>query len=181
MFILVTGGSASGKSAYGERLLMECPEEKKAYIATMQKDGPESMQRIERHRNLRAGKNFYTIEQTHKILDAGKQMQEGSWSAILECLSNLAANEMFSADGEKRESRAIEEEIITQIEALYHRLNTLIIITDNVFEDGVSYDASVMEYIRLLGRLNRRLAERADQVIEVVAGIPLLLKERKEP
>ena len=46
----------------------------------------------------------------------------------------------------------------------------------NVFEDGRIYDDSTMEYIEALGRINERLAAEADEVVEVVAGIPQRIK-----
>ena len=53
----------------------------------------------------------------------------------------------------------------------------LIIVTNQIFEDGIRYDAFTMDYIRLLGDINRQIAERAEQVVEVVAGIPIFIKK----
>ena len=47
---------------------------------------------------------------------------------------------------------------------------------NNVFEDGIVYDASTMEYLRALGSINVRLAEHSDAVVEVIAGIPVARK-----
>ncbi|MDE6212686.1 MAG: bifunctional adenosylcobinamide kinase/adenosylcobinamide-phosphate guanylyltransferase, partial [Lachnospiraceae bacterium] len=52
----------------------------------------------------------------------------------------------------------------------------LIVVTNNIFEDGIVYEEAPMEYIRAMGELNRRLADLADQVVEVVAGIPVVIK-----
>ena len=52
----------------------------------------------------------------------------------------------------------------------------LVIVTNNVFEDGIVYDTSTMEYLRALGSINVRLAERSDAVVEVIAGIPVARK-----
>ena len=61
MITLVTGGSGSGKSAYAESLLSSC-EGIRYYIATMQIYDAEGEKKVERHRKLRAGKGFLTIE-----------------------------------------------------------------------------------------------------------------------
>ena len=53
------------------------------------------------------------------------------------------------------------------------------IVTNNVFEDGINYDATTMEYIRAMGSINEKLALMADEVVEVVVGIPLTIKEGK--
>ena len=49
----------------------------------------------------------------------------------------------------------------------------LIVVSNNVFEDGVSYDKETMEYIEAMGKINQELADMAEQVVEVVAGIPI--------
>ena len=61
MITLVTGGSGSGKSAYAESLLYSC-QGIRYYIATMQIYDAEGEKKVERHRKLRAGKGFLTIE-----------------------------------------------------------------------------------------------------------------------
>lgn len=50
------------------------------------------------------------------------------------------------------------------------------IVSNNVFEDGIAYDASTLRYIEALGRINTRLADLADHVLEVVVGIPVTVK-----
>lgn len=185
MVTLVTGGSGSGKSAYAETLLSSC-EGMKFYIATMQVYDAEGEKKVERHRKLRAGKGFLTIE---SLVDVGKievseyQSQIGKMrtdaagkkSALLECMSNLAANEMFTGEG-VRSADQVTDKIINDIQFLSQKTDNLIIVTNNVFEDGVKYDDGTMEYVRALGKINVRLAELADRVVEVVVGIPVELK-----
>ena len=62
MITLVTGGSGSGKSAYAEEVLTGFGDFPRIYIATMYPFDEESKKRIERHRKMRAEKNFNTIE-----------------------------------------------------------------------------------------------------------------------
>ena len=52
----------------------------------------------------------------------------------------------------------------------------LVIVTNNVFEDGVCYDESTMNYIKAMGIVNIGLAAMAERVVEVVAGIPVTVK-----
>ena len=74
-------------------------------------------------------------------------------SALLECMSNLTANEMFTKDGMKSEDEVVEK-IVSEIQTLSQKLDNLVIVTNNVFEDGVIYDAGTMEYLRALGRID---------------------------
>lgn len=176
---LIIGGSGSGKSAYAEDYLISLSEEKqKYYIATMQSCDAESERKIERHRMLRSGKGFVTIEQPVDIQRAAGKMGAGERAALLECLSNLTANEMFSGAVPKTEE-AVMKKIVKGIEALKGELAQLVIVSNNVFEDGNVYDKTTMEYIKAMGRLNSKLAAMADEVIEVVVGIPFATKPRK--
>ena len=62
MLVVVTGGSGSGKSAFAEETILSLGEARRIYIATMQAFDEESHRRIRRHRHMRAGKGFETIE-----------------------------------------------------------------------------------------------------------------------
>ena len=78
-------------------------------------------------------------------------------------------------NGMKSEEEVVEK-IVSEIQTLSQKLDNLVIVTNNVFEDGVIYDAGTMEYLRALGRINAALAHLADRVAEVVVGIPVELK-----
>lgn len=179
MMTLIIGGSGSGKSAYAEDYISSLSEEKKKYyIAAMQVCDAESEKKVERHRMLRSGKGFYTIEQPRGIQEAAEKMEEGERTALLECISNLTANEMFAKEVPEPEE-AVAERIIDGITSLDKKLTHLVIVSNNVFEDGKVYDKATMAYIRAMGRINEKLAEMADEVIEVVAGIPVAVKKKQ--
>lgn len=176
MMTLMIGGSGSGKSAYAEGYIASLSREKtKYYIATMQVYDAEGRKKVERHRMSRKNKGFVTIEQPVDIEKAAEKMEEGEKTALLECISNLTANEMFSGEAPKTEA-AVTEKVVRGIEALRKEVAHLIIVSNNIFEDGTGYDETTMGYIRAMGRINEKLAEAADEVIEVVAGIPLRWK-----
>lgn len=192
MMMLIVGGSGSGKSSYAEQCVEECTgflsqrnesekkaENQKYYLATMQVfDGDaEAKKKVERHRRLRHNKGYITIEQPTDLHCAVEKMnltgKSGMRTALLECVSNLTANEMFS--GEKPQlAEQVSAKVIRDIEQLRQSVTHLVVVSSNVFEDGIAYDAATMEYIRAMGMINRGLAVMADRVVEVVAGIPLL-------
>lgn len=181
MLILITGGSGSGKSAYAEEYITELSEGCiKYYIATMQVFGEEGQCKVLRHREMREGKGFWTLEQPTSIEEAGQKIADSNeeCTALLECMSNLVANEMF-CEALPKKSEIVTEKTISGVEQLNCKLKHLVIVTNNVFEDGVLYDELTMEYIRAMGLINRRLAAKADKVIEVVVGIPVIVKEGK--
>ena len=167
---LITGGAKCGKSILAEKLLDKFGK-KKYYIATMQPFGEEAFAAIDRHRKIRAGKGFETIEKytgLHEI-----RLPENC-AVLLECMANLCANEMFS---DSRISDP-EERILKGIGHLCTLAEEIVIVTNNVGSDGVDYGAETNSYIRALGRINTRLAETADCVVECVYGIPVVLKGR---
>ena len=184
MMILVTGGAKCGKSHYAEKLLEDFAG-KKYYIATMEPYGEEAMTAIARHRKLRAGKGFETVERYTDIEELA--VPEGSGEAsgphlmrgcgiLLECTANLCANEMF------RDGRICDptEKILKGFRRLKDISAELVIVTNEVGSDGISYEEGTAEYIRVLGTVNRLTAQMADRVVECVYGIPVVLKQEQE-
>ncbi len=205
MLILVIGGSGSGKSEYAEQRCMELDIGPKLYIATMEAYDEESLTRVARHRKMRSGKGFDTLEcYTHleeALIPAGR-------TVLLECMSNLVANEMFSPLGrcgvpftadepslsvkadefelmgkdafllsDQTEANTTEGLILLGVRNLVRQASNVVIVTNQVFSDGISYDAETEKYRRNLAKVNGALASVADEVVEVVCGIPMVLKD----
>ncbi len=180
MIYLVYGGSGSGKSEFAEALAVDLAgaDGRKIYLATMQADGGEAQNRIERHKKLRAGKGFETIEQSRNIEEAVEG--EENTVILLECMSNLLANEMFcpeakAAPGEKS-AFPVAEKILWGIKRLSSACKSLIIVSNNIFDDGIDYDLMTKKYMAELSFINCQLAKQADKLYEVVCGIPLEVK-----
>ncbi len=178
MITLVLGGSGSGKSEFAEALLLETDSKNKYYIATMKVYGEEGQKKVDRHRRLREGKGFSTIESpTDLTCSIGeiKTSPENKASGMLECMSNLLANEMFQKNNIILKEIVVEK-IIRDIIDISHFFEHLIIVSNNVFEDGVEYEDSTHEYIKALGLINQEIAKISTQVFEVVVGIPIKQK-----
>ena len=134
MLTLVTGGSGSGKSAFAEDRVLSFGDAQRIYIATMHPFDEESHKRIERHQKMRAGKGFETVECYTGLKNV--KLPAGC-VVLLECMSNLVANEMFEEQG--------------------------------------AHDRTVSD-LEYLGKINQTAAQRADEVVEVVYGIPVFHK-----
>lgn len=192
MIHLVTGGSGSGKSEYaeslvvsGKRQMLEMPfmSEKEngqsmgthsyLYIATMQPFGEEAQKRIARHHALRKGKGFDTIE---CYRDLEHLQIPGNEGVLLECISNLAANELFSEDGKMRDIKAAQERILRGIEHISTQTERLVIVTNEIGSDIETYSEETRQYISLVGNVNRQISRMADKVTEVVYGIAVPVK-----
>ena len=181
--ILVTGGSGSGKSAFAEQKLCELSTGRRVYIATMIPSDEESRKRIDAHVFRRNGKKFITIERfsdvgglvpsdRSKISTHNRKTNDDILlpddSVLLECMSNLAANEMFVYGR--------QSDIIYDIEKITAYVRNLIVVTNEIFSEAAVYEGDTAEYLRLLGGINQKLADTADEVYEVVFGIPVCLK-----
>lgn len=182
MMTLIIGGSGSGKSSYAEDYIATCSKDsRKYYIATMQVFDKEGQAKVEKHQKMRENKGFYTIEQPisiGKVLEKTGEALVSESTALLECISNLVANEMFFGN-ESKEIKRITEKIIRGVEQLNKSFKHLVIVTNNIFEDGMIYDETTMDYIQAMADINKKLAMMADKVIEIVVGIPIVVKEGK--
>ena len=166
MIALVRGGSGSGKSDFAERLAAHLPGTEHVYLATMAASRDEETQRrIARHRQQRQGRGFRTVEQPRSVRAAG--VDKGA-CVLLECLPNLAANEMFGGGEPDR--------MTWDVLALADKCAHLVVVTDVICSDGVAYDEGTLKYMALLSSCEACLAQRADLVAEVICGIPVALK-----
>ena len=73
----------------------------------------------------------------------------------------------------------LSERITADIDSLRSQCSHLTIVTNEVFSGGKEYEGETLTYLRLLAALNRKLAARADLVVEVVCGLPDVLKGPK--
>ncbi len=182
MIHLITGGSGSGKSAYAENELLRvgelqtdagrCPY---VYAATMRPYGEETMRKIMRHRQMRAGKGFVTLECPSGLSGVALPENRG---VLLECVSNLAANELFCEDGTIKDAKETAEKIIEGIRCISRQTENLVIVTNEVNADAECYSEETERYIFLVGKVNQEIARMADRVTEVVYGIPVQVKIR---
>ena len=203
MLHIVYGGSASGKSSYAESFALSLQGDGRLlYIATMYpykwnttELDLETMQRIERHRAMRADKGFDTVECYRHVEHIVAKRQD---VLLLECMSNLLANEMYleqdSDDGGLAETMSevekagvgmsetlspVSKKIVQALVNLSTRVQELVIVTNDVFSDGgsLTYDESTREYVKNLAEINCALARVAETVTEVVCGIPVIVKK----
>lgn len=173
MFVVVTGGSGSGKSAYAEDIIVSSGIEKRYYIATMICADEESKKRVDRHRRMRAGKEFETLEVPTNLEQVS--VENGS-AVLLECMSNLTANEMF-ASLEPQKAEKVAGRILKGVEKIRKECQLLVVVTNEVFSDGKKYDEMTEEYLKCLGLVNCQMAKMADEVVEVVYTIPVIQKK----
>ncbi len=169
MFIFIAGMTRSGKSSYAELTASQLGQNiPKIYIATSDPhNDPEILARIELHQARRKHMGFTTIE---RYRDLGGLVLPTNSCVLLESLTVWTANEMFPASSVNHNASS---KIYTDFISIHTRVKNIVLVSDDVFSDGVEYDPLTEEYMRTLGGLHVKLAALADEVIEVVSGIPL--------
>lgn len=196
MMELVTGGSGSGKSAYAEEALCgpaSSPDRgqgnetgtqqdgQRYYIATMPSWDKETEKKIAKHRAMRAGKGFCTLEWytdfEERLERADCPGMEGA-DILVECLSNLTANEMYMEGGAGKNTA---DAVIRGILCLRDRCRNLVVVTNDVFSESAEDPPEMRIYKKTLGRINCALAEAANRVTEVICGIPCVVKPETGP
>lgn len=170
--ILVIGGAGSGKSEYAERLCEKLSDgNKKFYLATMKNDGSKAYEeRVKRHRKLREGKGFFTLEKERNLSELSFH---GNETVLLEDLTNLLSNFLFSDAKKPCSSTGVLEDVL----AVSYKVKNIVIVMNDVFRDGICYDDSTEIFLEELGIVHRMLADKADKVVKVIYGIPVILKE----
>lgn len=192
MLVFIYGGSGSGKSEFAEQYICNAcgTDRDKLYIATMKESGEDGKRRIQRHRDRRRDMGFITVE---KPVRPG-ELEDVKEYVLLECVSNLLANEMYETydtdgtdasdsdhddmgDGDRASTGAvIVEGILNDISDIERRSRLMVVVSNDVFSDGVDYPESVREYMKALADINKSLVKAADEVYEVTAGIAIKRK-----
>ena len=89
---------------------------------------------------------------------------------LIEDLPNLAANELFSPEGGGADA------VLSGVDRICNIVSSVTIVTGDIFSDSAEYDVGTREYMEMLADLHMRIAAKADNVVEVVCGIPCAVK-----
>lgn len=163
--ILVLGGARSGKSRFAEGLARGSGDAK-TYIATAEPFDDEMRQRIARHRQQRAEDGWTTIEAP---LDPPAVISAAQGVVLLDCVTVWLGNLMHH----DKDIRAAVNDLSA---ALRESAARVILVSNEVGLSIVPENAMARRFRDEQGLANQRLAELADEVYLVAAGLPLKLK-----
>jgi adenosylcobinamide kinase/adenosylcobinamide-phosphate guanylyltransferase len=169
LLVFISGGVRSGKSSLGEKLAAGIAgENRKIYLATAKCYDREIAERIRVHQRNRADKGFLTIDK-HLLLGDIVPFLQAEDTVLLDCLGTLLANEMYEKypDGESDPESAYQR-ITADLEKLKDKVANLLVISNEVFSDGIIYEDHIELYIRNLAKLHIKLAKESDLAIECV-------------
>lgn len=162
---LVLGGARSGKSRFAEGLARGF-DGTKTYIATAEPFDEEMCQRIAKHREQRAGDGWETVEAP---LDPASVIRTSHGVVLLDCITVWLGNLMHH----EKDIRAAVSDLSG---ALNQSVARIVLVSNEVGLSIVPENAMARRFRDEQGFANQRLAEAADEVFFVAAGLPLKLK-----
>lgn len=169
---LILGGARSGKSRAAEDLVTAAPSPW-IYIATAQAFDAEMRERIARHR-ARRGAGWQTVEAPRDLARAVRSAPAQA-PVLVDCLtlwlSNLLLADLDAAD--------LEQAMADLDQALGRRIAPTILVSNEVGLGIVPDHPLGRRFRDAAGRLHQHLAARADRVLFMVAGLPLVVKGEK--
>ena len=164
---LVLGGARSGKSRHAEALVTATPAPW-MYVATAEPFDDEMKARIAEHRSRR-GEKWRTIEAPLDLAGAIERAPAGA-TVLVDCLTLWLNNLMYN-------NRDIDAETARLEAALAAPPGPVVLVSNEVGSGIVPDNAEARRFRDLQGRLNQRIAARADHVVLLVAGLPMVVKE----
>jgi len=167
--VLVIGGARSGKTAFALRRASEAPG-KKVYVATAEPLDGEMEARIDAHRKQR-GSLWETREEP---LDLGRALDAVCRThpvAVVDCLTLWLSNLLCA----KADLEAALAAFIDSLRTLPGP-SQVFVVSNEVGMGIVPENDMAREFRDVAGRLNQRVAEVADEVFLVLAGIPVKIK-----
>lgn len=188
--VLVLGGARSGKSSYAERRARQAGGDHVLYVATSEVHDEEMRTRVAKHREQRP-KNWQTLEAPMYVAQAIRNQKEFSEKVVLlDCLTLLISNHLLASAGPKEDAfgELSGDPFATEIEAgLLLELDELLQLVDVMEANFIVVSNEVglglvppyelgRAYRDMLGRANQIVAKRADEVLFMVAGIPMTIK-----
>jgi adenosylcobinamide kinase/adenosylcobinamide-phosphate guanylyltransferase len=171
--ILITGGQRSGKSRYAEELALSLSDHP-VYVATAHIWDEEFRQRVLRHQERR-GPQWTNIEEERELSRHNLTGQV----AVIDCITLWCTNFFFDRNKPDNEQPTVDEALKLLKEEFNRFTNqdaTLIFVTNEIGAGGVSTDVIQRRFTDLQGWMNQYVAQKADEVILMVSGIPVKIK-----
>lgn len=166
---LIIGGASSGKSNFGEQFVKQSCD-RPIYLATAQAFDDEMGDKIARHKADREGAGWRTIEVPLEVAAALSELDPGE-TVLLDCATMWLSNVMLA-------ERNVDQETDALIDALANAGPRIVVVSNEVGLGIVPDNAMARAFRIAQGGFNAKLAARADLVVNVIAGLPQVLKGR---
>jgi adenosylcobinamide kinase/adenosylcobinamide-phosphate guanylyltransferase len=166
---LILGGARSGKSNYALSLAQEY--KKVAFIATGQGKDKEMRERIKLHQETRP-KHWETFEEPRELTKLLGKMNNSFDCIVIDCLTLLVSNLILSANSQKQIIEKVQESLLI----LNKKKARIILISNEVGLGIVPAHKLGREFRDIAGKVNQIVARQADEVLFMVAGLPMNIK-----
>lgn len=163
---LVLGGARSGKSRHAEALVEAFPAPW-TYVATAQAYDDEMRERISSHQSRR-GEGWRTLDAPLDLVGALDSLAPGA-PVLVDCLTLWLTNHMLA-------EHDVEAETARLADALARPRGPWFVVANEVGLGIVPDNALARRFRDAAGRLNQRVAAAADEVLFMVAGLPMKVK-----
>lgn len=170
---LILGGARSGKSAYAEKLAAASGLPV-TYIATAQVYDHEFGQRVEHHKSRRPV-HWHTVEQSFNLGQSLKEHAGHGKCVIVDCLTLWLA-QCICPDCERPESLNWLDERNALLQELTNLPGMILLVSNEVGMGIVPLGEINRQFQDEQGRLNQAIAQIANKVSFIAAGLPLTLK-----
>ncbi len=174
----ILGGARSGKSSYALSLAEHC-EGEVLYLATGRPCDEEMEERIKQHKESRP-KSWRTIEEPLNIEIVLRDLEESVGFVILDCLSFWISNLLLHYEGKGERQNRLEEIIldhVSKIISIFKAAKAKVIVVSNEVGMGVVPPTQLGRIFRdVLGRANQAVADCANEVFLVVAGLTIRIR-----
>lgn len=160
------GGARSGKSAHAERLIAQFPAPW-TYVATAQAYDDEMRERISIHQSRRS-EGWRTLDAPLDLVGALDSVPDEA-PVLVDCLTLWLTNHMLA-------EHDVEAETARLAEVLSRPRGPWFVVANEVGLGIVPDNALARRFRDAAGRLNQRVAAAADEVLFMVAGLPMRVK-----
>jgi adenosylcobinamide kinase/adenosylcobinamide-phosphate guanylyltransferase len=167
----IIGGCRSGKSKYALDTAQQMPGGKRIFIATCLPKDDEMKQRIARHQEQRS-QTWTTVEEPVHLHEAITKFSPKATVILVDCLTLWVTNIMLEAGNEKK----IEGHVSKLIHALAAADCPVILVSNEVGTGIVPENKLARQFRDVMGQVNQDVAHYANEVVWMVAGIPVTVK-----
>jgi adenosylcobinamide kinase/adenosylcobinamide-phosphate guanylyltransferase len=171
--ILVIGGCRSGKSRHALDLVQTMGTDKKIFVATCVPQDDEMHLRVANHQKER-DHSWKTVEAPLQLPEAILQNTCTGSAVLVDCLT-LWINNLMT---EKDDIDYIDGKIVELIEAIQSAEGPVVLVSNEVGTGIVPENKLARAYRDLVGSVNQAVARAVDRVEMVVAGIPVIIKDK---
>lgn len=175
MIVFISGGCKNGKSMKAQEIAKSLADEnhgKLYYVATMIPKDDEDLKRVKRHIKEREGWEFETIE-VGNSLDKLIENLDVDGAYLFDSVTAFLENNLFDPKTYeliKDAPSKVVNQLLQFAKKIQQGKGSIVFVSDYIYSDSIKYDETTEFYRKSLAKCDRKVAQIADRVMEVVLG-----------